>query len=149
MHPTVSLTTSVSSFPEDKPFGTYQGLASTPSLVPASGSTTPIYDQFTRHGADDAFEIPPLPPMPSSPISPSEPSAALSPTDSMFSHDSEQSATSISFTDIEAAYGAQIPSFVSLDIERSSKPPTPLKLDSTPERRPATIRLATIVRCGH
>ncbi|KAM5538796.1 hypothetical protein V8D89_007518 [Ganoderma adspersum] len=136
MHPTTSFTTSISSFPEEKPFTSYQGLASTPSLVPASGSTTPIYDHFTRRLPDGTLEvIPPLPSRPASPISPlspSEPSAALSPTDSMFSHDSEQSAASLSFTDIEAAYGARIPSFISLDIERSSEPPTPLNVHHTP-----------------
>ncbi|EJF59104.1 STE3-domain-containing protein [Dichomitus squalens LYAD-421 SS1] len=129
-HPTSSFTTSFPSFADEKPFSTYQGLASMPSLIPASGSTTPIYDHFARGGADGTIEVvPPLPPFPNSPPhSPNEPSAALSPTDSMFSHDSEQSAVSLSFTDIEAAYGARVLSFVSLEIEQSSEPPTPLNL---------------------
>ena len=35
----------------------------------------------------------------------------------MFSRDSAQSAVSLSYTDIEAAYGSRMPSFVSLEVE--------------------------------
>ena len=65
---------------------------------------------------------------PTTPRSPAVPLSPTSPTDSMFSHDSEQSAVSLSFTDIEAAYGARVPSFVSLEVEQSSEPPTPFNL---------------------
>nr|AYF56466.1 pheromone receptor [Coriolopsis trogii] len=156
MNPTDSFTTTISSLPAEKdqdvPFASYQGLASTPSLAGGSstpGSPTPIYDHFARRRTFDgpvsvAESVPPMPPLPPAaqawpstprtppspvtPLSPTLTESGLSPMDSVFSHDSEQSAVSLAYTDIEAAYGARVPSFVSLEVERSSEPPTPFNL---------------------
>ncbi|KAI0656225.1 STE3-domain-containing protein [Cubamyces menziesii] len=124
---TSSFASSMPSFHEEKDLSTYCSLGSATTLP--SGNTTPIYDRFARRDPAEFPQdvIPPLPPFPLSPTSPSE-TAVRSPTDSVFSHDSEQSAVSLSFTDIEAAYGARVPSFVSLTVEQSSEPPTPFQL---------------------
>ncbi len=138
IHTTMSSTFTLSSPTEkESPFASYRGLASTASLA-ASCSTpsspTPIYDQFRRRTFDGPISVVEIPPVPSfphtptlpltrrasmpvspmSPLSPTEPTS--SPTDSMFSHESDQSAVSLSLTDIEAAYGARVPSFVSLEV---------------------------------
>ncbi|KAH9856255.1 STE3-domain-containing protein [Lenzites betulinus] len=124
-----SLCSSVSSFHDEKDLATYRGLPSATTLP--SESTTPIHDRFIRRDIVDCPEdvVPELPHFspPMSPLSPlsSIIAAGPSPTDSTFSHDSEQSAQSLSFTDIEAAYGARVPSFISLQVEETSEPPTP------------------------
>ncbi|KAM5538303.1 hypothetical protein V8D89_008034 [Ganoderma adspersum] len=129
--PRPDLSTSLSSttsFADDQLFNSYKGLASTPSLAAESSPPTPIYDRFARRSTDGGVaSVLSLPLFLSriSPLSPS-PSTLQSPADSMFSHDSEHSAISVSFTDIEAAYGARVSSFISLEVQHSSEPPTPL-----------------------
>ncbi|KAJ3010642.1 hypothetical protein NUW54_g2417 [Trametes sanguinea] len=106
-----SAASSIPSFREEK--RTYYTLGSSPTLP--SGLSRAI----ARDHDDLAGEA----------SLPSHPSLLTSdyysPTNSSFSHDSEQSAVSLSYTDIEAAYGARIPSFVSLQVDHSSEPPTP------------------------
>ncbi|RDX44930.1 STE3-domain-containing protein [Lentinus brumalis] len=140
MNPSESFSSTISSFPAEKdmPFRHYQGLASTPSLAAGSstpsspsGTTTPIFDHFTRRPFSGPVSVTDsIPPhaIASTPTTPRSPVSPLSPIDSVFSHNSEQSAVSLSFTDIEAAYGARVPSFVSLEVEQSSEPPTPFNL---------------------
>ncbi|KAI8968750.1 STE3-domain-containing protein [Trametes punicea] len=125
-----SYSSSIRSFHDEKDLSTYRMLESTTTL--AAGSTTPIYDRFSRRDPADFPQdaVPPLPFSHSLNVSPLSPTdiTVRSPTDSVFSYNSEQSAVSLSYTDIESAYGARVPSFVSLRVEHSSEPPTPLNL---------------------
>ncbi|KAI0702579.1 hypothetical protein C8Q76DRAFT_227665 [Earliella scabrosa] len=111
----VSLTDSIPPLPPFPASPTF------PSSVSPSHSRSRSLSHSQSHSSSQS-----TPSSPISPLSPTEP--AHSPTDSMFSHESDQSAVSLSFTDIEAAYGARVPSFVSLEVEQSSAPPTPFNL---------------------
>ncbi|KAI0742595.1 STE3-domain-containing protein [Daedaleopsis nitida] len=108
----------------DGPVSIIESIPPVPSLPPSPTSPS----SFASVAAAGFHSQSTRPSTPISPLSPSEPGLALSPTDSVFSHASDQSAVSLSYTDIEAAYGARVPSFVSLEVEQSSEPPTPFNL---------------------